>query len=120
MKSIRLEKINSLLREEIGNIIQRDLKDPRVGFVSVLEVKTSPDLREAKVFVSVFADEEKQKKTIKGLKNAAGFIHHEIKERLNLRHIPHIIFELDNSVENGSRILELMEKISRGEEISSE
>lgn len=114
MKPIRLERINSLLREEIGSIIQRDLKDPRVGFVSVLEVKTSPDLHEAKVFVSVFADDEKKKKTIKGLKNAAGFIHHEIRERLNLRHTPTLVFELDSSIENGARVLELIEKVKNG------
>ncbi|MEW6087569.1 MAG: 30S ribosome-binding factor RbfA [bacterium] len=117
MKPVRLERINSLLREEIGSIIQKDLKDPRIGFVSVLEVKTNPDLSEAKVFVSVFADEEKKQKTIKGLKSAAGFIRHEIKERLCLRHIPNILFELDNSIEKGAHILELMDKISREEKI---
>ncbi len=112
MKPLRLERINSLLREEIGSIIQRDLNDPRIGFVSVLEVKASPDLHEAKVFVSVFADDEKRRKTIKGLKSAAGFIRHEIKERLSLRHAPDIIFELDNSIEKGEHILELIEKVS--------
>lgn len=117
MKSIRLEKINSLLREEIGSIIQRDLKDPRIGFVSVLEVRTSPDLHEARVFVSIFADEESKRKTIKGLKSASGFIHNEIKERLSLRHIPNIIFELDDSIEKGAHILELINKISREEKI---
>lgn len=117
MKSIRLEKINSLLREEIGSIIQRDLKDPRIGFVSILEVRTSPDLREARVFVSVFAEEEDKRKTIKGLKSASGFIHNEIKDRLRLRHIPNIIFELDDSIEKGAHILELIDKISREEKI---
>ena len=115
MKSIRLEKINSLLHEEIGSIIQRDLKDPRIGFVSILDVRTSPDLHEARVYVSAFADKEEKRKTIKGLKSASGFIHQEIKKRLRLRYIPNITFELDDSIEKGAHILELIDKISREE-----
>ena len=114
---MRSERVEGQLKKEISKILLEDLKDPRIGFVSVLEVKTSPDLREAKVFVSVFADEKEKRKTIKGLRSAAGFIHHEIKVRLSLRHIPSISFQLDNSIEHGSHVLDLINKISREEKI---
>ncbi len=91
------------------------MKDPRVGFASITHVEMSGDLRYAKVFVSVMGDSEEQKETMKGLKNANGFLRHELASRLTLRFMPELVFKLDHSIEEGSRILEIINKVEREE-----
>lgn len=98
MANRRQEQINGFLREEISEIIQRELKDPRLGFASVTSVEVSPDLRHARVFISVLGSPEEQEATLAGLTSAAGFIRHLLKPRMHTRHIPELTFNLDSSM----------------------
>ena len=113
----RVERINHLLRETICELLQRQVKDPRLGgFVTVTEVTTSRDLRHAKVFVSVFGDEEESKKALEGLTAASGFLRRELGAKLSLRHIPELSFCRDNSINRGAHVLALIEHLSTEEE----
>ncbi|MFH1453301.1 MAG: 30S ribosome-binding factor RbfA [Armatimonadota bacterium] len=109
--SLRISKLNKLLKQEISDIILK-LKDPRIGFVSITEVDTSADLRHAKVFISILGTEEEKKKSLEGLNSACGFIRHELMSRIKIRNIPGVSFVYDNSIERGTRILNLINKIS--------
>lgn len=93
-------------------IIRRDLKDPRIGFVSITEVRMSPDLRSARVRVSVLGGEEESRATLAGLRSAAGLIRHELGRRLqNLKFTPHLRFEIDPSIEYSVRISKTLREI---------
>ena len=102
---------------ELGEIIEREIQDPRIGLATVTGVKASPDLRHARVFVTVLAGEDERQKTIEGLKSAASYIRRSLSKRLHhLKRIPELTFGYDESVEKGIRIEELLEKIkSEGE-----
>lgn len=108
----RTLRISEDIKREISIIIQRDLKDPRLSeLISVTHVKATKDLRYAKVFVSIMADEEQKKEALEGLKSAAGFIRREIGNRLQIRYTPEVLFELDNSIEHGAKISKLINDI---------
>lgn len=109
--SLRINKLNKLLKEEISDIIKK-LNDPRIGFVSITDVETSADLRHAKVFTSILGDETEKKESINGLNSAAGFIKHELMQRIRIRYMPNLTFLYDNSIERGTKILSLINKIS--------
>ena len=113
MANYRGGRINEEVKREISNIIQNEIKDPRMtAMVSVTDVKVTRDLRYAKVFVSIFGkDDEEKNNTFIALKNASGFIRKEIGQRINLRYNPQIIFELDDSISYGMRIEELITKV---------
>jgi len=96
-------------------MIQRELKDPGIGFVTVTGVEVSPDLKRAKIFYSVLGEEDSKKQSASALKRACGFIQHEIGKRLRLKHIPEISFQFDSSVEYGAHIEELIQKIHQSE-----
>lgn len=100
----RLERINNVIREEISNMLLRDLHDPLIGFVSITDVEVSPDLRHAKVFFSVLGDEEQVKNSIKGLLRARKFINSRLAERVELRYIPHLRFVLDETASKAMRL----------------
>ncbi|NMB33051.1 MAG: 30S ribosome-binding factor RbfA [Clostridium sp.] len=105
----RLARISGEIKKEISNIIQNDLKDPRLSqLISVTDVNVTKDLRYAKVRISVMGSEEDKNNSIEGLKSAAGFIRREIGHRVQLRHTPEIQFELDNSIERGAYITKLI------------
>ena len=107
----RTQRIGNLLRLEISDLLQHQMNDPRLSnFISVTEVSTSPDLRHAKVFVSVLGNETQKKEVLQGFAAATGFIHRELANRLTLRRIPELSFHLDNSIEQGAKVLELIEK----------
>ena len=113
MANYRGGRINEEVRREISNIIQNEIKDPRLtAMVSVTNVKVTKDLRYAKVFVSIFAknDEEKNNSFV-ALKHASGYIRKEIGQRINLRYNPQIIFELDESINYGMHIEKLIQKV---------
>ena len=113
MANYRGGRINEEVRREISNIIQNEIKDPRLtAMVSVTNVKVTKDLRYAKVFVSIFAknDEEKNNSFV-ALKNASGYIRKEIGQRINLRYNPQIMFELDESINYGMHIEKLIQKV---------
>ena len=107
----RADRVKELLRQEISQLIQEEIKDPRIGFATVTDVELSQDLRHAKVFVSVYGDEEARKETLKGLQSAGGFIRNEIGKRIRMKHVPEILFRFDQSIERGARISKLLHEI---------
>ena len=112
MTSYRADQVGEQVREEIMSIIRRELKDPRIGFVSITSVRMSPDLRQARVRVSVLGNPEEQKASIAGLNSAKGLIRHELGRRLqNLKFSPELRFELDPSIEYSVHISELLKEV---------
>lgn len=109
----RQQRLGDLIRVEISSMIARELKDPRIGFTTVIEVKVTPDLHEARVYVSVLGNAEQQAESLRGLTAAASFVRHELAHRLRLRRAPVISFHLDHSVEQGARIEELIAKLKQ-------
>lgn len=112
----RVERVNHLIRQEISLLLERQVKDPRLGgFVTVTEVHTSPDLKYARVFVSQIGNEGEKQKILKALAAASGFLRGELSRNLKLRHIPELAFEWDDSIERGAHILELIDQVRREE-----
>ncbi len=109
----RIERVNQLIRREISELLQRQVKDPRLGsFVAVTEVSTSSDLRYAKVFVSCMGSDEERQETLKGLEAATGFFRNQLSRRLRLRRIPELSFHWDDSIERGAHLLQLIDEVS--------
>jgi ribosome-binding factor A len=102
----RTERINDLLQEEISELLRRQIKDPRLDalVITVTEVDVSPDLRQAKVFVSVMGSEEEQSEAFRALHNASAFLRRELHKRLRLRRTPELAFRRDDSLERAARI----------------
>lgn len=96
------------IKDEISILIQRELKDPRLGFVTVTRVEVSPDLRYSKVFFSVLGTEEAKKESLEVLKRASGFLRHELSRRLTIRYVPEIQFQFDIAMEHGEKIQRLL------------
>ncbi len=112
----RIERVNSLIRQEISELLQRQVKDPRLGnFITVTEVSTSPDLKYARVFVSRIGSKEEKQETLSVLASAAGFFRRELAVRLKLRYIPELSFQWDDSIERGDRLLQLIDGLPRRE-----
>ena len=111
MQGKRLDRVNQLIKEEISMLLQRELKDPRLGFVTVTDVETSKDLRQAKVFVSVLGDESKWAGSLMALASARGFIRNWLRQHLDLRVTPDLDFRPDRSMEHAARIQELLKRI---------
>ncbi len=97
------------MRAVLSDAISKDLKDPRVGFVTVTGVKTSPDLRYARVYVSVLGDESARAASVEGLRSAQGFLQHRVAAELTLKHTPALTFLYDDSVDHGMRISSLLD-----------
>ncbi|SDP71710.1 30S ribosome-binding factor RbfA [Selenomonas ruminantium] len=116
MGQLRVEKVQELMKQEISQIILRELKDPRIGFVTVTSVECTGDLREAKVFVSLMGSESQVKACWTGLNSSLGFIRREIGKRIRLRVTPEISFALDKSLDYSAHIQELLLKIKAEEE----
>jgi len=113
----RQTQVAGQVREEVMGIIQRDLKDPRIGFVSITEVRMSPDFRSARVRISVLGDDIQQKASLQGLISAKGLIRHELGRRLtNLKVSPDIHFELDPSIEYSVHIAKRLREVLPPEE----
>lgn len=109
----RIQRVNNLLRSEISQLLQRQVKDPRLGgFIAVTEVITSPDLRSAKIFVSSIAGEVNKEELLSVLAGASGFLRSELTKRLKLRHIPELTFHWDDSIARGDHLLGLIERVS--------
>jgi ribosome-binding factor A len=99
------------MQKEIADLIRNTIKDPRLpGLVSVTAVRVTKDLRYAKVFVSVFGNDQEKKDALEALKHAAGFVRHEIGQRIQLRYTPEMLFVLDDSIEHGMHISHLIDK----------
>ena len=112
--SLRTTRVNELLRAEISELILREVKDPRVteGLVTITEIRVSPDLRHATVFVSHMGTDEQREHAMAGLKKAAPFMHRELVHRLKMRAIPELQFRFDPSIERGARLSDLIRKVS--------
>lgn len=112
----RVEKVRKALIREVSNLVRSSLKDPRIsGIISITDVELSSDCRHAKVFVSIFGSEDERQNSMEALESSAGFIRSEIGKRIPMRFTPEILFRLDDSLERGSRVTQILEKISRGE-----
>jgi ribosome-binding factor A len=113
--SQRTDRIDELLRQEIGSIVGRDVADPRVGFATITSVETTPDLRHAKVWVSVIGQPAERDATLAALGRAMPFVRHELGTRLRIRRIPDLHVHLDDSAERGTRVLRLLSELEAGE-----
>lgn len=109
--SSRQQKVGDLLRAEISEILRMKMRDPRLGFLTVTNVKVSRDLRHASVFVSVLGEKEEGPESLSVLNKAAGFVRSELGHRVELRHIPELRFKIDRSAEYGIRISSVLRKI---------
>lgn len=107
----RCEQLEKCLIREINNIIYRKINDPRIKFVTITRIKVSPDLRYADIFVTIFNDEVKQKKALKGLKNASKFIRGELGKDLKLRYVPNIKFKIDEDLEHQYKLLKIVSEM---------
>ncbi|MBS4207580.1 30S ribosome-binding factor RbfA [Bacillus sp. FJAT-50079] len=109
--SLRANRVGEQMKKELGEIITRKIKDPRIGFVTITDVKVTGDLQQATVYISVFGDDEQKENTLKGLAKATGFIRSEIGQRIRLRKTPEISFEFDESIEYGNKIETILKQI---------
>ncbi len=116
VSSRRLLKAAEAIREVVAASILTELRDPRVRDVTVVGVKVSPDMREAKVSVSVMGDEKQQQLSLRGLQNAAGFLQSKIANRIDCRYTPRLQFVIDKGVQNSLLVGEILEKIKREKE----
>lgn len=111
--SYRAHRLAEELKNEISVIIARELRDPRVGLTTVTEVKVSPDLSFAKVYVSVLGDEAQRKETMRGLEKATAFVRRQIAARIKLRHAPQIVFAYDETIARGDKMLQIIEEVKK-------
>lgn len=113
--SLRTTRVNELLRAEISELILREVKDPRVseGLITITEIRVSPDLRHATVFVSHLGTDEEREHALAGLQRAAPFLHRELVHRLKMRAVPELQFRFDPSIERGARLSDLIRKVSQ-------
>jgi ribosome-binding factor A len=118
MRSARMRRVDEAMRAVLSDAIAKDLKDPRIGFVTVTGVKTSPDLRHARVYVSVLGDDAERAVSIDGLRSAHGFLQRRLADELTLKHTPSLTFEYDDSVDRGMRITRLLDEHVAEEENS--
>lgn len=110
----RAARMREEFKREASDILLK-MKDPRIGFVSVTDVEISRDLRHAKVFVSIYGDEEEKTNTLEALMHAQGFVRSEIGQRIRMRHTPEVTFRLDDSIERGDRINRLLRSVAAEE-----
>jgi ribosome-binding factor A len=108
MATARMRRVNEAIREILGDAIATELKDPRIGFVTVTDVETSPDLRTARVYVSVLGSESERERTLAGLNSSHGFLQGKIASAVRMKRTPTLTFEYDESTERGDRISRLL------------
>lgn len=117
----RRKQVEHLIRAELSELLSRQVRDPRLkGLVTVTEVRTSPDLKQARIFISIMGDEKEKGEVFQGLSSASRFLRHELAKRVSLRHIPELSFEKDDSIERGIRLSQLIEQVSAGDSESGQ
>ena len=109
MATARMRRVNEAIREILGAAIATELKDPRVGFVTVTSVETSPDLRAARVYVSVLGSEREREATLTGLRSSHGFLQSKIAGEMRMKRTPTLSFHYDDSIEKGMRMSRLLD-----------
>lgn len=114
MAASRMRRVNEAVREVLSGHIADNLKDPRIGFVTVTGVDTSPDLRRARVYVSVLGSADERQDAMVGLQSAAGFLQGKVGAELHMKHTPTLEFHYDESIDHGMRITELLDKGESG------
>jgi len=120
MQGKRLERVNQLIKEEVSTLLQRELKDPRLGFVTVTEVDVTADLKLARVYVSVLGPEERWVKSFEALESARGFVWNWLRRHLDLRVTPEVVFRPDRSMEHAAHIQSLLAGLrSQGDQADS-
>jgi len=117
--SQRTDRVDELLRQEIGALLAKEVADPRIGFATITDVETSPDLRHAKVWVSVIGTQAARDETLRALGDAMPFIRHELGKRLRIKRIPDLHVHIDDSAERGTRVLHLLNELEAGAEPGS-
>lgn len=110
---LRVEKLQELIKQEVSKMLLKEIKDPRIGFVTVTDVEMTGDLREAKIFVSIMGNEEQVKNSWAGLQSSLGFVRREIGHRIRLRFTPFVSFALDKSLDYGEHIQKLLLQIEK-------
>jgi ribosome-binding factor A len=118
MSSRRIERLSESIKQEVSKAILYKLKDPRISFITVTKVEVAPDLKRAKVYISVMGDEKTQQKTLQGLERAKGFIQSEVGAQLQTRYTPVLTFYLDESVKKSIRISKLIDEAVKGSDIN--
>jgi ribosome-binding factor A len=108
MASGRMRRVDGAMKAVLSDAIAKDLKDPRIGFVTVTGVKTSPDLRHARVYVSVLGDDPERSASMDGLRSARGYLQRRLADELTLKHTPSLTFEYDDTVDRGMRVNRLL------------
>lgn len=112
----RTEQVADLIQEELSQLLEREVRDPGIGFVTLTDVEVDPDLRNARVFFSVLGDEAATRQSLAALQRAAGFLRRELAHRLDLRYAPELHFVLDRSIEHGQHIADLLRQVHEREE----
>src|SRR3990172_9183484 len=115
MQPKRLERVNKVIKEEISRVLQRELKEPRLGFVTVTDVEVTKDLRLAKVYVSILGSVQQWKPSLAALESARGFIHNWLRHHLSLRVTPSLVFRPDRSMAHPAQIQELLAELKSRE-----
>jgi ribosome-binding factor A len=113
MAKVRVGRVGEQLKKELSQIIQTELKDPGIGFITVTGVDVTSDLSQAKVFISVLGSDEQKETTLKALSRGKGYLRSEVGKRMRLRHVPDLLFHFDTSIEYGSRIEKLLDTINQ-------
>lgn len=116
MATSRMRRVNEVMREVLGTAINSDLQDPRIGFVTVTAVDTSPDLRHAVVHVSVLGTEQEREDTLAALRSAHGVLQSAINAELRLKRTPALTFHYDESIERADRITRMLDERDEGDE----
>jgi len=111
MARIRVSRVGEQIKKELSEIIQREIKDPRIGFVTITTVEMSGDLQMAKVYVSVMGSENEKQQTLAALEKAKGYMRSEIGKRIRLRYTPELIFVMDQSLEHSEHINKLLKDV---------
>ena len=112
----RTQRVRQLLKEEISRLLQRDVKDARIGMVTVTDVEVTRDLRYAKIYVIVSGDDDRRSDALKGLSSAAGFLRSRLGRELRIRRVPELRFSIDRTHEHAARISELLAEVKTSEE----
>jgi ribosome-binding factor A len=110
MATARMRRVNEVIRQVLGDVIATDLKDPRIGFVTVTDVDTSPDLRTARVYVSVLGGESERETALAGLRSSHGYLQGRIAAELRMKRTPTLTFHYDESIDRGVRISRLLDE----------
>ncbi len=112
---MRANRVAEQMKKELGDLITRKIKDPRVGFVTITDVEVTGDLQQATVFLTILGDKQEQQDTLDGLSKAKGFIRSEIGHRIRLRKTPELFFKIDETIETGNRIEKLLRDLNQSD-----